>query len=136
MSSPEETFVARVKTITSVAALVDDRVYPVMPPEGVTLPCIVYESNDTAVNSAGGATGTHETRITAYLMASTYAGVKALASAMVGDESASPTGLSGWSDSSGNIWHLDTQRDEPGEIISGQDIREYHGITQEFVVWN
>jgi hypothetical protein len=136
MSAPEEVFVARVKAITEVSALIGWRVYPVSAPEGVTFPCITYESNDTPINSAGGATGTHETHITALLMASTYPGVKALAIAMKGDEDGTPSGLSGWIDSSGNVWHLDSQRDDPGEMAVGQDIREYHGVTQEYTVWN
>jgi len=138
MSAPEEIFVARVKAIAGVAALIAGRVYPVVPPEGVTLPCVTYEASDNPVNSARGATGTHETRITATLMASTYTDVKTLAAALVGDESETqtPTGLSGWSDADGNVWHLDNQRDEPGGIIAGQDVREYHGVVQEYVVWN
>ncbi|MFA5234973.1 MAG: DUF3168 domain-containing protein [Sulfurimonas sp.] len=138
MSSPEETFVARVNAITAVSALIGGRVYPIQPPEGVTLPCVVYElSGDNPINSAGGATGTHETHIAAHLLASTYANVKALAAAMLGDESTtSPSGLSGWADTSGNIWHLDSQRDAPGELITGQDVREYQGVDQEYTVWN
>jgi len=130
MSRPEELFVAQVLASTGVTDLIGTDIYPVGFPEGGTLPAVIYTmASDNPVNHASGTTTTHETRIEAHLMATTYSGAKALATAM---ESA----LSGWADASGHIWHLDSTMDDPGEVKIGQDIREYHGVTQNYLVWN
>lgn len=139
MSSAEETFVARIKALSAIVSStgLGATIYPDSFPEGAALPAITYEmSVDNPVNHAGGATGTHETRITAHCMAATYAGVKALAALVVGDEDTTPSGVSGWVDADSNVWHLDSFRDDPGEIIVGQDIKHYYGVTQEFSVWH
>jgi hypothetical protein len=139
MSSPEEIFVARIKALSAIVGStgLSATIYPDSFPEGGSLPAITYEmSGDNPVNHAGGATGTHETHITVHCMATTYAGVKSLAALVVGDEDSSPSGISGWVDGDGNVWHLDSQRDEPGDIIVGQDVKHYYGMTQEFSVWN
>lgn len=138
MSAPEEILVARLKAISAVAAIVGTRVYPAVLPQKKALPAIVYEMmTDVPSNSAGGATGTHETRIEVLNMATTYPAAKALAAAVQGNESSTaPTGVSGWTDGDGNVWHLDNQSDESGQIEKGQDTFNYYGVSQEFVVWN
>jgi hypothetical protein len=138
MSSPEEILVAKLKGLTAVSTLVSSRVYPISIPQVDSLPAIIYEmSGDNPCNYAGGATGTTETRLTVTCIADSYGGVKALAAAVRGDEnSTAPTGVSGWTDTGGNVWHLDSLRDAPGEVIVGQDLRQYHGVEQEYSVWH
>ncbi len=135
MSAPEEILVARLKALSTTAGT---RVHPIVLPQKVSLPAIVYETiSDVPSNTASGATGTHETRIEVLNMAATYPAVKTLAAAVVGDESSTgPSGVSGWTDGDGNLWHLESQSDETGQLEKGKDTFNYCGVAQEFVVWN
>ena len=127
MSAPEEILVARLKALSTAAAT---RIHPVVLPQKVSLPAIVYELiTDVPSNTAGGTSGTHETRIEVLSMAATYSAVKALAAAVM-------AGVSGWTDGDGNLWHLDSQSDGSGQIEKGKDTFNYYGVLQEFVVWN
>lgn len=135
MSRPEEIFVSAINASTALTAIISSsvgapaRCYPVNFPEGGSLPGIVYSmTSDSPVNHATGATDTHETHIEAICMSTSYSGVKALAAAL-------ETEIVGAS-TDGNIWHLDSSRDEPGAVKIGQDIREYYGVTHDYSVWN
>jgi len=130
MSKPWVTMVAKLKADSAVAALIGARVYPMLRPQGTTLPAIEYEvTNDNPLNVASGATTTSECTITVDCIASTYIGARALAAAV-------QTCLGGTADANGDIWHLTNQADVPGDIAPGQDIFESYVVSQDYSVWH
>jgi hypothetical protein len=138
MSSPEEKLVARLKAIASVTAVVGTQIWPIKQTQGTTGNCIVYNrSASRPVNSAGGATATAEVRFQLRLMCVDYPTAKALANAVRGNPEAvgGPTGLSGWTDADGCVWHKTAERDDPGPIKPAQDEPEDWGVLQEYSVW-
>lgn len=138
MSTPEEKLTARLLAINAVTAIVGTRIYPEKLPQTVSRSSIVYRRVMTRrTNSAGGATKTGRAMLQLELECSSYTEAKSLAAAVRGDPEAGggPSGLSGWVDSDGCIWHLVNERDEPGAIRPGQDEFEDWGITMDFVVW-
>lgn len=127
---PETRLVAKLKATSAVTTLVSTRIWPGYRKEGTALPAIVYQMvGDNPVNYAGGTTDTAEMRLAVYCLASTYAGAKTLGDAV-------KTALSGWTDDSGCIWHLDNQRDDIGDAMAGQDVPEYYAINQDYMVWH
>jgi hypothetical protein len=126
---PETRLVAKLKATSGVTTLVSTRITPGYRKQGTALPAIVYQVySDRPVNHAGGTTDTSEMRLSVYCMAATYAGSKALAAAV-------KAAISGWTDSSGSVWHLESQSDDIGDPMSGQDVPEYYAINQEYTVW-
>lgn len=68
---------------TAVAALVSSRVYPLRAPDGVAAPFIVYQRiSGVRWRTLSGACGIAQPRIQIDVYAATYAGAKALASAV------------------------------------------------------
>ena len=121
--------VVKLKADSGVDAIVDGRIYPIERTPASALPAIVYTVlSDIPSNDANGTTSTKEMRIEVISLATTYPAARALAAAV-------ETALSGWNDSSGSVWHLDSSMDTPGEVSAGEEIIAYHGVTQEYVIW-
>ena len=126
---PQTRLVAKLKATAAVTALVSTRIYPMLRPQGTALPAIVYGvTSNTPTNTAGGSSTTREMRITIDCLAGTYAGAWALANA-VRDT------LSGWVDSSGDVWHLDSENDGPGDLGPGQEEYVGYSVSQDYLVW-
>ncbi len=127
---PETRLVAKLKATTGVTDLIAARIWPGFRPEDSALPAIVYEmTTDMPVNYAGGTTGSAEMNLVVTSIATTYAGAKTLGAAVA-------TAISGWTDDSGCVWHLDNQSDDFGAIKSGQDVLEYYAVVQNYSVWH
>jgi len=126
---PQTRLVAKLKATTAVTAIVSTRIYPVLRPAGTALPAVVYQVlSNNPVNTAGGSTTTREMRLTVDCIAGTYAGAWALAN-VVRDA------LSGWVDDSGDVWHLDSETDSPGDLGPGQEEQVTYGVNQDYLVW-
>ena len=133
--SPEEILVARLKTTNAVSALTSNRVYPLELPQSGSLPAIVYVRDGTTfVNGSTVGSATREATITIRCCASSYAGAKALASAVRGD-AATGNALQNHTDANGNVWHLVEESDDPGPIQPGTEQFEDYGILQTYRVW-
>ena len=125
---PYTRLVARLKATSAVTALVGTRVHPMFAPTN-TLPAIVYEVvGDEPENHSTGTTTTKNVRIEVTCYASTYAGAKALAAVV-------ETALSGWTDDSGDVWHLDTATDDAGEVQAGANVLTFYAVIQQYQVW-
>lgn len=126
---PATRLVAKLKATTAVTDIVALRIYPMSAPQGEALPYIVYEITlDNPINHATGTTGTASMRLAVSCLAATYAGAKTLAAAVA-------TALSGWTDDSGCLWHLDSSSDDIGETQVGRDVPEFYAVAQEYTVW-
>ena len=120
--------VARLKALTAVQAIVGDKVFPIIAPQGTGYPAVVYQVMDNEPElTANGTTDTFTMRVRVSALALTgdgengYSNAWDLAAAVVGDCSATPSGLNGWADSYMNIWHLERMFDEIGEIVVGRE---------------
>jgi hypothetical protein len=141
--SKETRLVARLKAMTGLTALTSTRIYPLIVPQGQTLPAVVYQL--LSCNPVNDSTSTSGTRAYSFRVmpmaeasdsAAGYYAMVAVADAIIGDESrTSPTGLSGWTDADGDIWHLDSMSDVLGEIESGQDVLRVYAREMIFSVW-
>lgn len=133
-----DTLVTRLLAIGAVSALVGTRVRALRAKQGEALPLIVYERvSSNTENHSTGATDTHETRFSVFAIASTYDGAWALAEAIRGDESESaPTGLSGWNDANGYVWHLASgPEDAPADDWPGEDAAIFT-VQTDYSVWH
>jgi hypothetical protein len=134
MADPLTRLVARLKATTAVTALVGSKISPVFSAQETDWPYIVYQlTSDTPLNCSDGTTGTKSARIQVDLVAKGtpggYAQVRALAAAV-------EAVVNGWKDDTGAIWHLDEgTRDNPGALLHGQDVIEFHRATQDYLVW-
>lgn len=127
---PGTRLVAKLKATTAVTDIVSARIWPMFAPQGEALPYIVYEITvDNPSNHATGTTGTASMRLAVSCLASTYGGAKTLAAAVA-------TVLSGWTDDSGCLWHLDSSSDDISEMMIGRDVPEFYAVTQEYIVWH
>ena len=125
---PYTRMVTRLKATSAVTALVGTRVHPGFAPSN-TLPAIVYDvTSDEPENHSTGTTATHCMRIEVTSYAATYAGAKALAAAV-------ETALSGWNDSTGAVWHLDSSADDSGEVQAGANVLTFFAVVQQYQVW-
>lgn len=121
--------VTQLKATAGVTAIVGAKVYPMLAPQSVDLPYIVYEKTlDAPVNNANGTGSTSQKRYAIYCYATTYAGAQALGAAV-------QSALSGWVDSAGCVWHLESMMDDAGEVAAGQDVPEFYAVNQEYSVW-
>jgi hypothetical protein len=124
MSTPAELMVVWLNAQSGIDALVDGRIWPEYR-HGRTLSAITYTTTDTPINYAGGTTKTSKVRVSLTVFADTEAHRQTLLDAIIGDcAESSPTGLSGWTDGNGSIWHLDNVNTDIGEILSGQEVPE------------
>ena len=122
--------VTQLKATSGVTDLVSTRIYPGYRPQDDPLPAIVYEATSIQpINHANGTTGTTETKIEVVSYAATYAGAQALGEAVA-------AALSGWTDSSGCVWLMDSQNDEIGEMQPGAEVPSYFAAVQNYGVWH
>ena len=135
---PETRLVAKLKGTTAISDIVGAKVFAIMAPideQGrvkVSLPYITYQViSDNSVNHATGATETNHTRIQVDLWASTYAGAKALATAV-------KTAMKSWTDGTGDpvisSCHYENGSDMPDPPSPGQE-RRVQRVMQDYVLW-
>lgn len=135
--SKEARLVARLK------ALLGSKVWPLIVPQGQTLPATVYElSTEQPVNDSTGTTKARKKEFLVVPMAaasesqSGYDAMVALADLVIGNETrGSESGLSGWTDADGDVWHLDSVSDTLGEMLMGEDVLRVYAREMIFSVW-
>lgn len=124
MSAKEPIIAARLAAVAGVSS----RVWPILVPEGQSLPAVTYQlMRDESLNAADGATRTREAEFAVQVFAESstthgYAGMITVADAIIGDEDATPSGLSKWADGDGDKWTFQSQRDEVGLLESGDEV--------------
>jgi hypothetical protein len=145
MSRPEPRLVAKILSLPAVKAIGITKVYPLkipMAPNG-QYPGIVYQlMDDRPVDDSMGRAEGHQAtiRVTCLARESTgvpgYSAVKTIATAIEGDSNPDPTktpsGISGWVDTEGNVWTKENSFDEMGSIIEGSDDFEAYAINLIF----
>lgn len=138
MAAPRNRLVAKLKGMAAVEAIVGTKAFPVKAPQGTVLPYITYQQTaDPPANHSTGATSTAECRIQVNCWASTYDGAVSLAAAVRGNEAESaPTGISGWIDDEGNVWHLQNEADGMESIMRGRDEFEAFQVVHNYLVWH
>jgi len=123
---PQARLVARLKSLPGVTELVGGNVFGAIVPDIKSYPAIVYQvlSNPPA-NDADGSCNQYmmRLRITAIALSiggkmPPYDAAWAIAMAIVGDaeNEDGPTGISGWIDDAGSVWHVQDMFDEAGAI--------------------
>ncbi len=127
--------VARLKAITAVDDLIDGRVYPMKAPQDVDRPYITYQIiSRVPINHATGTSDSHHERIQINCWGVNYDGAQELAAAVRGDEAqSSPTGLSGFNDGDGRVWHPENERDDIELLKVGHDDVEAFRVIQEYI---
>ncbi len=133
---PYTRMVAKLKSMADVTALVGTRIFPMRAPQGAVLPFITYQRvSRRPVNWVRGTSTTNFLRIQVNCWATDYDGAVALAAAVRGDEDPNaPTGLSGWIDGEGEVWHLDIGTDDAENITPGRDEFEAIRVIQDYIV--
>ena len=138
MPAEHELLVARLKAIDAITTLVGIRITPGGRLQGNVLPAITYERvTGTEVNHSAGTTNTARVRFEVTCWADGYVDAYTLAALVRGDGAAgAETGLSGWKDANGNVWHLVLGPvDAPEQTIPGRDEKRAYGVTLDYVVW-
>lgn len=138
MPAEHELLVARLKAITAVTDLVAGRITPDSRLQGNVLPAITYERvTGVETNHSTGATNTARVRFEVTCWADGYVAAYTLAAAVRGDGAAgAESGLSGWKDANGNVWHLVLGPvDAPQSTIPATDEKRAYGVTLDYVVW-
>ncbi len=135
---PRTLLVAKLKGMTAVTDIVGQQIYPIKAPQGVSLPYITFQQiSDVPINASKGATPTAAMRMQVNCFEDTYDKVHTLAAAVRGDEAvSSPTGLSGWIDGNGEVWHLDNELESADDIRDGQDEFQAYAVIQDYLVWH
>jgi hypothetical protein len=134
VSAIRNTLVARLAALPAVAALIGDRIYPLRARRISELDYLVYDVAAVPVNHSTGAAGDQESTVTITCYGKTYDRAAALAAAVRGDESNDPSGLSGWIDADGRVWHCTSEGDDVEPVMPGRDEVEAFSIIQEFFV--
>jgi hypothetical protein len=142
MSNAEQKLVARLLAINAVTAIVGAgntaKIWPIKMTQGITGDAIVYQRGPTQrVNGATTASSTSRVTLDLHVVCSTYPRQKTLVAAVKGnpENSNGATGLNGWTDADGCVWHLVDEYDDPGPMKSGVDEPEDWGALLRFVVW-
>jgi hypothetical protein len=82
MTVLDEGIIAYLKAYTGLTALISTRIYPVQFPDGVTMPCVVYQRVDTprtlTMQSSGATGDLTNPRFQFRAWATTYASAKAI----------------------------------------------------------
>ncbi len=135
---PRTRLVAKLKSMTAVTDIVGQHIYPIKIRQGVSLPYITFQQiSDPPVNASKGATPTSAMRMQVNCFEDTYDKAHTLAAAVRGDEAVvSPTGISGWIDGSGEVWHLDNELDSADDVRDGQDDFHAYAVIQDYLVWH
>ena len=147
MSLPHAELVAHLKSLSAVSAIVGTKIYPIIVPQGMYYPAVVYQViGNTPENVADGTTGTFTMRVRISCLSLTTAGQQGysnawrLAEAVIGNcDPVAPTGLAGWIDPSTTntdkrVWMLEECFDEIGTIIAGRDQYEAFVVNQIYLV--
>ena len=124
--SIETAIYTRLQAVSAVTALISTRAYPNVVPQKPTLPFVVYEREDTErISAMGGDVGVVRTDFRIDCYATTYAGVKAVSTAVIG-------ALQRFSGTSDSIVILDIfVADESDAYIEAPD---YHVIELTFTI--
>ncbi len=127
---PQSRLVTRLGAIREVVAIVKGNIFPELVPKPHQYPALVFQvlSNEPCNDADGGSNSfTMKLQVSCLAIAQGPAGpyttVWHLANAVCGDaeNEAGPTGVSGWADPEGSIWHLLDEFDETGEIRDGTE---------------
>jgi hypothetical protein len=131
---PQVNLVCRLQAITPLTAITGANVFPGLVPGIKQYPAAVYQVLENRPESdadAGSNDYTMRIRVSLLGLSQTpapYATAWAMANAAAGDAEnrddageLAPTGLNGWKDPDGNLWYLEDEFDEAGEIMSGTD---------------
>lgn len=130
MSLPQARLTTRLNAISALTAIVGQNIVPAILPGTKHYPAIVYQVlSNQPVNDADGSSNSFLMKLRISAIGLTigapsppYDLVWAAAMAIAGDaEAEAPTGLSGWIDSEGSVWHVEDMFDEAGEIQLGTD---------------
>jgi hypothetical protein len=126
--------VVRLKSQKDVTDIVQQKIFPVYTAQETDWPYIVYSlTDDIPVNTAGGTTETSAARIKIDMVAKGtpggYGQLRTLAAAVT-------AALSGWVDDTSSVWHLESTTDEPGGLLHGQDVLEFHRVSQDYTLWH
>ena len=83
LEAPELFIYARLNATTSVSSQVGNRVYPVLPPAGAEMPCVVYQrTNVERPRSLAGPVGSPAITIQITAFGTSYTNVKSIARAV------------------------------------------------------
>jgi hypothetical protein len=123
---------ARLVSHAGLAALVSDRVKPLVLPQGMELPAVTYELDGGGpINSGSGPTGTANRTCQVTTTAETYASAKEVAAQV-------EAALSGWEDESAtpslSPVLLTGERDDMSIVDDGTDVPA-HQVVQDFSLW-
>lgn len=112
----------------TVAGLVGSRVYPLVAPQDVALPLLVYQRiSQSPVVSHSGHSNLARTRIQVMCVAVNYNGARALAAAVQG---ALHTLRAQAADPRIDVILLDNERDE------FSDVDDLYSVQQDYIVWH
>ena len=131
MSHPLTRMVAALKADDAVKAIIGTKLYPLLVPQSVVVPYIVYTFTDISTNAGDGPTGTRQGIVHFVFVAtgspSGYGQLRSLATAV-------EAALAG-ADSAGCIWQPQEAVDTPGPLAAGEDILDVQTIEQDYMVW-
>ena len=143
MSLPQARLLTRLLALSGVTTIVKQNIFPELVPTLPQYPAVVFQvlANEPC-NDADGASNSFTMKLQVSCLAiakgpsGPYTQVWNLANAVCGDaeNSAGPTGVSGWTDPEGSIWHLDDEFDEAGEIREGTETFWAFVVNQIYVV--
>jgi hypothetical protein len=140
---PQSRLLARLLSLDAVKELVQQNIFPELVPTLPQYPAVVYQviSNEP-YNDADGGSNSFLMKLQVSCLAvaagpvGPYTRVWQIASAVCGDpeNEAGPTGVSGWRDPQGSIWHLVDEFDEAGEIRAGTETYWAYVVNQLYTV--
>lgn len=130
---PHTRLAAKLKALSTTAG---NRVYPIKRLQRSDLPAITYRRTARVpVNWASGTTQTSFHYFEVQCWAATYDAAMTLAGQVRGDEDeTAPTGVSGWTDDEGEVWHLESETDEVQKLKGGRDDFEAYCIVQDYMM--
>jgi hypothetical protein len=140
---PQARLTARLLSIDAVTTIVGQNVLPVLVPGTDQYPAVVFQVlEDHPDNDSTGSSDqwTMQLRVACIGLSQgplrPYETVWQLAAAVAGlaEDPAGPTGLSGWKDDEGSIWHLMDEFDEAGEVMAGTDTFWAYVVNQLYEV--
>ena len=129
--SVETELVSQLTGDSTVSGLVSSRVYPLLAPQGATLPCVVYEMTaHETINSTSGAGSTRHAQVEVLCLDDSYGGTKTLADAV-------RDALNGWTVSDSVTVSSCLLTSESDGFVQPNDDSEQpvYLITQEYSIW-
>ncbi len=145
---PQIQLVDRLTALPAATAIVNKNIFPELVPTLPQYPAIVFKVlENSPYNDADGGSNSYLMKIQVSCLAiakgptGPYTIVWNLANAVAGDAEHAdengdrqPTGLSGWHDANGSIWHLVDEFDESGEIRDGTETYWAYVVNQLYTV--